>query len=83
MVKPSLTSPLPTQRNKHCMKQSGLRDHSRGPWRQYNTNIVCDNWVLPCEQKAGKRPMELRLDSCIHGYHIYNEIWTVVAVLFT
>ena len=40
----------------------GLRDH----------RPVHNNWVLPREQ------MELCLDSCICGYHVYNEIWTVV-----
>ena len=51
MVEPSLASPLPTQRNK-TINQSGLRDHSRGPWHQYNTNSVRHNWILSREQKG-------------------------------
>ena len=46
MAKPSFTSPFSTQEIS-TIKQSGLRDHSC----QYNANIVCDNWVLPHEQK--------------------------------
>ena len=37
-----------------------------------------DNWILPRKQKAVKFRMEWRQDSCIHGYHVCNEIWTAV-----
>ena len=48
-----------------------------GQERQYNTNIVRDNWDF-YHVNWQLKVMKIRQDSCIRGYHVYNEIWTAV-----
>ena len=51
MVKPSLSNP-PLHKEISSVKQSSLRGHSRGPWRQCNTNILCDNWICHVNENS-------------------------------
>ena len=51
MVKPSLANP-PPHKEISTIKQSSLRGHSRGPWRQCNTNILCYNWICHVNENS-------------------------------
>ena len=44
MIKSSLSNP-PLHKEISTIKQSSLQGHSRGLWRQCNTNILYDNWI--------------------------------------
>ena len=51
MVKPSLSN-RPLHKEISTIKQSNLRGHRRGPWRQCNTNILCDNWICHVNENS-------------------------------
>ena len=51
MVKLSLSNP-PLHKEISTIKQSSLRGHSLGPWRQCNTNILCDNWICHVNENS-------------------------------
>ena len=51
MVKPSLSN-RPLHKEISTIKQSSLRGHIRGPWRECNTNILCDNWICHVNESS-------------------------------
>ena len=51
MVKPSLSN-RPVHKEISTIKQYNLQGHSRVPWRQCNTYILCNNWIYHVNENS-------------------------------